>query len=200
MQSYLAPYTAVDLRAMAAAFAMGYEEAAGAVADLIQRGWVAGRIDAREHTFRRHTADARADALEKLTAVGKVFVADTRALLLRASLVKHGVVVRAASGGGGGAGAGVDADGHRLSSAERAALSVQRHFAGAQDQDMQAAIRASLMPGGAEEAAMAGIGAGAGGGSGGGGGDDDDEDGVGGAGGGGGGGGAPGGMEEEQPR
>lgn len=66
-------------------------------------------------SFRRH-ADIRAATFAKVLSVSEAYVRESKALLLRASLLKHDVVQRSAAGGagggGGGGGGGKRGDGH----------------------------------------------------------------------------------------
>jgi hypothetical protein len=95
LAQYLGPYTAVDLRAMASSFRTDVDSLTRDIANLIRRGVVSGRVDVLHHTFSKHAADPKAEAVEKLVGAGRQFVSESRALLLRASMQRAGVVVGA---------------------------------------------------------------------------------------------------------
>ena len=116
LAAYCAPFTSVVLSAMAAELnttvaALDKELAAG-----IAEGRIAARIDARAGVLYARHADARRATFQRALAAGAAYERDTKALLVRASLMQHDVVQRGSrrdgGGGGGGGGGGHGPHGH----------------------------------------------------------------------------------------
>ena len=82
------------------------------LAQLIMDGQVTARIDSQAKVlYARHT-DVRAATFHKLLQFGEAYIRDSKALMLRASLLKHDLIQRGGGGrrGGGGGGGGDDGD------------------------------------------------------------------------------------------
>jgi len=104
LAAYCAPFTSVVLSTMASALnttvaALDKELAAG-IAD----GRIAARIDARAGVLYARHADARRATFQRALAAGAAYERDTKALLVRASLMQHDVVQRGMRRDGGGHG------------------------------------------------------------------------------------------------
>jgi hypothetical protein len=80
----------------------------------IAEGRIAARIDARAGVLYARHADARRATFQRALAAGAAYERDTKALLVRASLMQHDVVQRGSrrEGGGGGGGGGHGPHGH----------------------------------------------------------------------------------------
>ena len=104
LAAYCAPFTSVVLSTMASALnttvaALDKELAAG-----IAEGRIAARIDARAGVLYARHADARRATFQRALAAGAAYERDTKALLVRASLMQHDVVQRGMRRDGGGHG------------------------------------------------------------------------------------------------
>eukprot|EP00775_Hariotina_reticulata_P007615 gene7612-7817_t len=112
---YTAPFSSVDLTKMAAAFNTSVSALEKELVGLIGDGQIKARIDSQAKVlFARH-ADIRAATFAKVLAVSESYVRESKALLLRASLLKHDMVQRGSGAGGGGGGGppgGKRGDGH----------------------------------------------------------------------------------------
>ena len=62
------------------------------LAALIGRGEVAARIDSAAHVMYARKGDARAATYRDALAAGEGYLAGTKAMLLRASLVRHDLI------------------------------------------------------------------------------------------------------------
>ena len=71
------------------------------VADLVMDGALSARIDSKAGVLVSRQADDRVEAFERAEAMGKAFIRDTRAVLLRLNLLKLGVYVPPLHSGGG---------------------------------------------------------------------------------------------------
>ncbi|WIA41006.1 hypothetical protein OEZ86_004647 [Tetradesmus obliquus] len=103
---YVAPFSSVDLAKMAAAFNSSVSSLEKELAGLIVEGQVSARIDSQAKVLYARHQDIRAATFAKVLSVSEAYVRESKALLLRASLLKHDIVQRAAGGGGGGGGGG----------------------------------------------------------------------------------------------
>lgn len=65
------------------------------VATLITEGRLAARIDTCKGIVTKRRVDVRAQTFEKVLAIGEQYTRDTKALALRISLTRHGVVIKA---------------------------------------------------------------------------------------------------------
>ena len=111
---YCLPFSAVDLRRMAAAFrvddVVAMEREVGA---LIADEQIPARIDSRRKTLHKRRADSRATTYADALEAGRLFTKVIHAQLLRTSLIRNECTVKGASGGVGpsrrGGGGGGDA-------------------------------------------------------------------------------------------
>jgi|Transcript_4563 COP9 signalosome complex subunit 1 len=92
---YCEPYISVDLEIMASAFNTTSLELQREIATLIENEKISGRIDSQHNTLTSSSTNARADALEHILADGEMHEQQTRSALLRLSLLRNDVVVRA---------------------------------------------------------------------------------------------------------
>lgn len=90
---YATPFSSVDLERMATAFHTGVPELMKELAALIGAGKIKARIDSQGRVLHRNAADQRAVAFQKALAAGDSYHMQARAALLRASLLRHNVVV-----------------------------------------------------------------------------------------------------------
>ena len=92
---YFSPYTSVNLHTMAAAFNTPVDALEKEMASLIMDGQISARIDSHNKTvFARH-ADERNATFKKALVLGQSYIRDSKATLLRMSLIKHGVTIKA---------------------------------------------------------------------------------------------------------
>ncbi|GFR53055.1 hypothetical protein Agub_g15730, partial [Astrephomene gubernaculifera] len=99
---YVQPFSSVNLHAMAEAFNTPVSDLEKQLAVLIMEGQISARIDSATKVLYASQSDARASTFSRVLAVGEAFCRDTRALLLRANLVKHDFMQAGPPGGGGG--------------------------------------------------------------------------------------------------
>ena len=92
---YCEPYISVDLEIMASAFNTTSLELQREIATLIENEKISGRIDSQHNTLTSSSTNARADALEHILADGEMHEQQTLSALLRLSLLRNDVVVRA---------------------------------------------------------------------------------------------------------
>jgi COP9 signalosome complex subunit 1 len=92
---------------MASAFNTTSPELQREIATLIENEKISGRIDSQHNTLTSSSTNARADALEQILADGEMHEQQTRSALLRLSLLRNDVVVRANGVGAKDDGAGV---------------------------------------------------------------------------------------------
>jgi len=92
---YVEPYISVDLRIMAKAFNTTTEAIEGELTHLIAADKILARIDGTDSTLRSTSTNLRAKVFDQIIADGEKFEEETRAALLRMSMLQHGVVVRA---------------------------------------------------------------------------------------------------------
>ena len=96
---FFAPYLSVDLTRMAEAFGTPVGGLEKEVAELIMSNRLPARVDSQKKTLHRRQVDPREEGYKKVFGLGKDFLREVRTMLLRTSLVEHGVCVE---GGGGG--------------------------------------------------------------------------------------------------
>lgn len=106
----------VELKVMSVAFSLDMASLERTLADLIQEGKIAARIDSHKKILHARHSDQRNDTFTQALQVGNRYVRDVRALIMRLSLVEHDVAVRSGDskrktrgGGGGGSSGGRDA-------------------------------------------------------------------------------------------
>ena len=96
---YVEPYISVDLTVMATAFNTTVEAIEGELTHLIAADKILARIDGTDSTLRSTSTNLRAQVFDQMIADGEKFEEETRAALLRMSMLQHGVVVRATDEG-----------------------------------------------------------------------------------------------------
>ena len=92
---YFSPYSVVDLKRMAESFACDVEALEEELAALIADDHIAARIDSYNKRLNARQSDERADMYAEVLAAGEAYVRNTQALLMRMSLQKADLVVRA---------------------------------------------------------------------------------------------------------
>jgi len=110
--AYVAPFSRVRLDAMATALNTSVPALDKELAALIQENLVPARIDQVGGVLYARHADARKATFARALAAGEAYERDTKALLVRASLMQHDVVQKRGPGRGGGGGGG-DTISHR---------------------------------------------------------------------------------------
>uniref|UniRef100_A0A1D2A2X4 PCI domain-containing protein n=1 Tax=Auxenochlorella protothecoides TaxID=3075 RepID=A0A1D2A2X4_AUXPR len=110
LELHARPYATLALSGMGAALGLIPADLEAELEALIVGGRLSARIDGAAGVLRAHRPDARAGALGAVLAAGEEFVAASRLLALRASVLQHGLVQRSL-GAGPGAGRG-DAQRH----------------------------------------------------------------------------------------
>lgn len=81
---------------MSSAFNMDTVHLERTLAELIQEGKIAARIDSQNKILHARHSDQRNDTFADALALGNKYASDVRALLLRLSLVEHELAVRGA--------------------------------------------------------------------------------------------------------
>mmetsp|Transcript_29356 Transcript_29356/g.56342 ORF Transcript_29356/g.56342 Transcript_29356/m.56342 type:complete len:415 (-) Transcript_29356:242-1486(-) len=89
---YTTPFISVDLSKMAAAFNTTVTGIEGELASLIMDNQIQARIDSHNKILYARQADQRNATFQKAMSTGEAYMRDTRAMLLRASLLKHDVM------------------------------------------------------------------------------------------------------------
>lgn len=87
---YLAPFRAVDLKTMATAFGISVGMLQSEIAALIVAGEVSARIDSDAGALHTQRTDQRVATYHHVLHMGEQYLRNTKALLLRANLQKHG--------------------------------------------------------------------------------------------------------------
>tara|TARA_B110000977_G_scaffold26211_2_gene32551 strand:- start:4923 stop:6089 length:1167 start_codon:yes stop_codon:yes gene_type:complete len=95
---YCAPFSVADLNAMAGSFNVDIAELEKELIGLIQEDKISARIDSKNKTLHAKIVDARSNAINAVKLAGKEFIAGTKAVLCRASLLEHGLVVGGTNG------------------------------------------------------------------------------------------------------
>jgi COP9 signalosome complex subunit 1 len=125
LAAYVAPYSRLRLSDMAAALQLPPQDVTAQLAQLIQEGVVAARIDRGAGVVHATRSDARTQAFTATMATATAYIRDTKALLLRASLMQNevafaGTAHRGGGHRGGGGGHDEDFDGGTFSPAKTA--------------------------------------------------------------------------------
>jgi COP9 signalosome complex subunit 1 len=94
LTQFFAPFSAVDLALMAAAFRTTYEAICDEVAALIAGGKIVGRIDTHNRTLVARQSDPAKVAVAEALGVARGYLVNTQAALIRNSIVEHGLVVK----------------------------------------------------------------------------------------------------------
>uniref|UniRef100_A0A6B2L483 PCI domain-containing protein n=1 Tax=Arcella intermedia TaxID=1963864 RepID=A0A6B2L483_9EUKA len=107
---YFSPYTSVDLNKMASAFQVTYPDLEKELSKLIVDGTISARIDSHNKRLYSREVDDRRETFNKAIQLGEDFQTDTRAMLIRVSLIRNNMLVKPQKGeerrGGPGSGAG----------------------------------------------------------------------------------------------
>ncbi|CAG9462452.1 unnamed protein product [Pedinophyceae sp. YPF-701] len=106
LAQYCKPFAAADLRRMAQVFGTTEDGLQAELEALIEGGQIDARIDVARGVLVERTRDDRAAAYEAALAGSDAMLGSTRALLLRASLVRHDVSVKRPARAGRGHGDG----------------------------------------------------------------------------------------------
>jgi len=89
-------YVSVSLSAMSTAFNVELVQLERTLAELIQEGKIAARIDSQKKILHARHSDQRNDTFADAVALGNKYASDVRALLMRLSLVENELAVRGA--------------------------------------------------------------------------------------------------------
>eukprot|EP00238_Polyblepharides_amylifera_P015908 CAMPEP_0196584436 /NCGR_PEP_ID=MMETSP1081-20130531/47059_1 /TAXON_ID=36882 /ORGANISM="Pyramimonas amylifera, Strain CCMP720" /LENGTH=415 /DNA_ID=CAMNT_0041905639 /DNA_START=73 /DNA_END=1320 /DNA_ORIENTATION=- len=89
---YVTPFTSVCLTKMAAAFNTSVPGLQRELAKLIMDNQIQARIDSHNKVLYARHADQRSATFQKVLATGEAYMQDTKAMLLRASLLQHDLV------------------------------------------------------------------------------------------------------------
>lgn len=103
---YVSPFSSVNLVSMAVAFNTDVKSLEREIAGLIMDGKVQARIDSQSKVLFAKRPDPRAETLKQVLEAGEAYLRDTKALLIRASIIKHDFIQRPKNGGKGGEGKG----------------------------------------------------------------------------------------------
>mmetsp|Transcript_24894 Transcript_24894/g.27705 ORF Transcript_24894/g.27705 Transcript_24894/m.27705 type:complete len:442 (+) Transcript_24894:38-1363(+) len=91
---YFSPFTSVDMEKMAASFKTSVDALTQELAQLIQDGEIAARIDSHNKRLYARTMDERTQTFEKAISLGDGFVSKSHSLLLRVNLVRNEFIVK----------------------------------------------------------------------------------------------------------
>lgn len=97
---YVTPFSSVDLQKMASAFVTTLPGIMKELAALIMDGQVQARIDSHNKVMFARQKDQRRQTFANVLEAGKEYQRDTRAMLVRASLLQHDSAPRIRAGGG----------------------------------------------------------------------------------------------------
>ncbi|RHY48681.1 hypothetical protein DYB38_003893 [Aphanomyces astaci] len=90
---YFNPYLSVDLKVMAVAFNTSVAAMEAELTELIVANKLQARIDSHHEVLHAFQPNHRTATFQKAVDMGRQYAADTKALVLRMSLVKHNIVV-----------------------------------------------------------------------------------------------------------
>ncbi|MCO5594290.1 hypothetical protein L7F22_048319 [Adiantum nelumboides] len=91
---YTTPFISVDLNRMADAFKTTVAGLEKELAALIMENQIQARIDSHNKILHARHADQRNGTFQRALQTGTDFERDTRAMLVRANLLKHDIVIR----------------------------------------------------------------------------------------------------------
>ncbi|XP_062513626.1 COP9 signalosome complex subunit 1-like [Corticium candelabrum] len=94
MVQYFSPYLSADMRKMAVAFNSSVSDLEDELTQLILEGQISARIDSHSKTLYARDVDERSDTFERSLTVGRQYQMRTKALILRAALIRHQVIVK----------------------------------------------------------------------------------------------------------
>ncbi|KAL4439259.1 hypothetical protein ABPG77_004161 [Micractinium sp. CCAP 211/92] len=104
LTQYTAPFAALDLNAMAAFFSTSVSGLEKELAGLISSQQIKARIDSHAKVLYARKPDQRSGTYQQAMLAGEEYLRNTRALLVRASLMQHDLIQKPTGGGGGGGG------------------------------------------------------------------------------------------------
>jgi len=93
MVQYFTPYSAVNLHAMAEAFGTDVPRLEKELAVLIAEGEISARIDSHNKVLKARSVNTRSSTFAKAIEVGIQHKKESEAMLLRASVLRHNMVV-----------------------------------------------------------------------------------------------------------
>lgn len=106
IQGYVSPFSSVNLTSMAAAFNTDVKSLEREIAGLIMDGKVQARIDSESKVLFAKKPDPRLETQKQVLEAGEAYLRDTKALLIRASIIKNDLIQRQRNGKGGEGGGG----------------------------------------------------------------------------------------------
>ena len=95
MVQYFTPYSAVNLHKMAEAFGTDVAGLEKELATLIADGQISARIDSHNKVLKSRSVNTRSSTFKTALATGARVATESDAMLLRASVLRHGLVVSA---------------------------------------------------------------------------------------------------------
>merc|ERR1719152_63755 len=93
MVQYFTPYSAVNLHSMAEAFGTDVAGVEKELAVLISEGEISARIDSHNKVLQSRSVNTRSSTFAKALEVGLKSNKEANAMLLRASVLRHNMVV-----------------------------------------------------------------------------------------------------------
>ncbi|XP_003746672.1 COP9 signalosome complex subunit 1 [Galendromus occidentalis] len=91
---YFSPYISADMNRMASAFNTTVRQVEEEIMQLILDNQIQARIDSHNKIVHAKDVDQRTTTFQKCVEIGKELERKTRALMLRATLIKHHVIVK----------------------------------------------------------------------------------------------------------
>ncbi|GAB4814501.1 hypothetical protein N2152v2_001547 [Parachlorella kessleri] len=102
LTQYVAPFATLDLNSMAQAFNTSVGGIQSELAALIGQKEVSARIDSHRQVLYARRSDQRSTTFRQALQAGEEYLRSSKALLLRASIMKHDLIQKPSGGGGGG--------------------------------------------------------------------------------------------------
>ena len=106
IQGYVSPFSSVNLTTMAVAFNTDVKSLEREIAGLIMDGKVQARIDSESKVLFAKKPDPRLETQKQVIEAGEAYLRDTKALLIRASIIKNDFIQKPRNGKGGDGGGG----------------------------------------------------------------------------------------------
>jgi len=91
---YFSPYTSVDMNKMAQAFQVTMPDLEKELSKLIVDGTISARIDSHNKRLYSRKVDDRRETFDKAIVLGEEFQTNSRALLIRVSLIRNNMMVK----------------------------------------------------------------------------------------------------------
>jgi COP9 signalosome complex subunit 1 len=91
---YFSPYVSADMQRMAVAFNTTVSNLEDELTQLILVGQISARIDSHSKTLYARDVDERSNTFERSLAVGRQYQLRTKALILRAAVIRNQLVVK----------------------------------------------------------------------------------------------------------